>query len=198
MSLSGLASAACLSLALLACGGSSDNPQPTGRTAGTSGSPAAPPAERGGRGSAAGARAGPSRRPPRGREVRRLPPDEVRAEENLVRQVVRDFVAGTNARDQSICTRVFDQRRVERSKRSEAIARCRRSIARHPGGLELVKISSIQVRETRVGREAVVGFLVRGRDGRTDELRFHLVRQGGPYRVDAVLPPAAANRRPRR
>lgn len=129
--------------------------------------------------------------PRRSRNARpsRSPSRDVTQRVLLVQELVSDLIRGLNARDPSICTRLFDQRFVEKDERGAALARCRREIASWDTKLKLVRIQAVRLHRTKAGfTRGAVRFLA-STEGRRITYMFSLTRSGGRYRIDAVVVP---------
>lgn len=113
---------------------------------------------------------------------------EIRGEMALARELITAFIDGLNDHDPSICTRLFDQSRVERSERHRLVAGCRRETRERKGGVELVAIESTNVELTPRGARASVQFVIES-GGKRARYVYTLSRVGEePYRIDGALP----------
>lgn len=129
-------------------------------------------------------------RPDEDRKRRRAPalPKDARRDAVLVGKLVRALVRGLNARDASICERLFDQRLIKPAKRESAEARCRRDVAARTTQLKLVHVELVRIEEAKAGeRRGVVQFVVRSGDRQVRSI-FQVIRSGGRYRFDAAIP----------
>lgn len=127
-------------------------------------------------------RRGAGRRP--SPEVRSKLDDEMR----LARELVIELMEGLNERDPSVCTRLFDQRRVRRAQREKLAAGCRRETVERRGRVKLVAIEKTNVVLRPHGARAFVQFVIES-GGKRARYVYGLFRTvGEPYRIDAALP----------
>jgi hypothetical protein len=180
-----------IALALVGCGGSDDDPgsgsseDAAVTTGALSGEDSGTERAETGPGSDDRAEAG---RRTNERADRRLTPAERQQETDRIHALVRELIDATNANDESVCTRLYDQHLIEPSKRDEATAGCKRGIARQRGELEVAKIEIVRIRQTKRGREAGVQFLVSQEKRRTTRYAYHLIYKDGEYRIDRGIP----------
>ena len=123
-----------------------------------------------------------------GTGVSRALPPQGKREVALVQNLVKALVRGLNEGDPSICTRLYDQRLVERGKRDAVVAGCRRQTAAAQRPIRLFSIESVRIVDKRTETVALVQFLLETR-GRRYRYRFRLRRSGdAAFRIDAALP----------
>lgn len=117
-----------------------------------------------------------------------LPPQGKR-EVALVQTLVAELVRGLDEGDPSICSRLYDQRLVQRGRRAAVVEACRRQTAAAADrSVKLVAIEDVRIVRKRAGTLARVQFVLES-EGRRFRYRFRLRRSGDrPYRIDAALP----------
>ena len=182
-----LVAIACIGILAAGCGGSSDSDDGASAMTSPDSQPSEPtevPSQKESNGSSDGGR---EQKGGEGGESTHLSPEERRDDTALVEQVVRDLIDAMNTQDESVCERLFDRHLVAPSERDEEEAKCRQSIAGHAGGVELVRIESLRIRQSRFGREALVDFVV-VQDKRPSRLAFHLMKVDGRYLIDRGVP----------
>jgi hypothetical protein len=178
-----LTAVACIGILAAGCGGSSDSDDGSSAMTSPDSQPSEPsevPSQKESNGDG-------EQKSGEGGESTHLSPEERRDDTALVEQVVRDLIDAMNTQDESVCERLFDRHLVAPSERDEEEARCRESIANHAGGVVLVRIESLRIRQSRFGREALVDFVV-VQDKRPSRLAFHLMKVDGRYLIDRGVP----------